>query len=171
MEDARPNRGTPLAARKDVLLGVWLTRTLETYPAASRGFLTREKDSFRNPVGHTLREGLANLLDGLLGARDVADLVPQIEPLVRLRAVQDFTPSQALSFLFLLKDVAREEAMRLGEPAITESDAIERRIDQLTLAVFDLYMKCREEISKIQVNAAKRSLFVQLRRGQREAAG
>jgi len=171
MEDGRPNRGTPLAARKDVLLAVWLTRTLETYPASSRDFLTREKDSFRNPVGHTLREGLASLLEGLLDARDPAELVPQLEPIVRLRAVQDFTPSQALSFLFLLKDVAREEAVRLGEPAITETELLEKRIDRLALAVFDLYMKCREEISKIQVNAARRSLFVQLHRGQREAAG
>lgn len=170
MEDGRSIRGTPLAARKDALLGVWLTRTLASYPSSSRDFLTHEKDSFLNPVGHTLREGLASLLDGLLAARDPTDLVCELEPIVRLRAVQDFTPSQALSFLFLLKDVAREEATSLGEPAITEIEILEKRIDALALAVFDLYMKCREEICKIQVNAARRSLFVQLRRGQREAS-
>jgi hypothetical protein len=171
MEDGRPNRGTPLAARKDALLAAWLTRTLETYPASSREFLAREKDSFRNPMGHTLREGLTSLLEGLLGAQDVAPLAPQIETLVRLQVVQDLTPSQALAFLFLLKDVAGEEAARLGEPARSEAETLEKRIDQLALAVFDLYVKCREEISKIQLNAAKRSLFVQLHRGQREAAG
>jgi hypothetical protein len=165
MGDGLPSRETLLETRKDVLLAAWLMRTLETYPASSRDFLAREKDSFRNPVGHTLREGLASLLDGLLGAQDVVDLVPLLEPIVRLRAVQDFSPGQALSFLFLLKGVAREEATRLGEPAITETEALEKRIDQLALAAFDLYMKCREEISKIQVNAAKRSMFVQLHRG------
>jgi hypothetical protein len=164
MEDNRPNRGTRLAERKDVLLAAWLARTFETYPSSSRDFLAGEKDPFRNPVGHTLREGLANMLDGLLGARDVGDLVPQFEPLVRLRAVQDFTPSAALSFLFLLKDVAREEVTRLRDPLVTEIAVLETRIDQLALALFDLYMKCREEILRIQVNAAKRSVFVQLRR-------
>jgi hypothetical protein len=171
MGDSLPNRETLLETRKEVLLAAWLMRTLETYPASSRDFLTREKDPFRNPVGHTLREGLANLLDGLLGARDVVELVPQLESIVRLRAVQDFTPSEALSFLFLLKDVVREEATRLGEATVAETGSLEKRIDSLALAAFDLYMKCREEISKIQVNAAKRGLFVQLHRGQREAAG
>jgi len=164
MGNGLPNRETPLTARKDALLAAWLTRTLETYPAESRDFLVREKDSFRNPVGHTLREGLASLLDGLLGARDVMDLVSVLEPMVRLRAVQDFSPNQALSFLFLLKDVAREEAARLGESACEETERLEKRIDRLALTAFDLYMKCREEMSTIQINAARRSLFVQLHR-------
>jgi hypothetical protein len=171
MGDGLPSRETLLETRKDVLLAVWLARTLETYPASSRDFLTREKDSFRNPVGHTLKEGLAGLLEGLLGSREETDLVPALEPIVRLRAVQDFSPGQALSFLFLLKDVAGEEAARLGESAVAETERLEKRIDRLALAAFDLYMKCREEISKIQLNAARRSLFVQLHRGQREAAG
>jgi RsbT co-antagonist protein rsbRD N-terminal domain len=166
MEDDRPNRGTPLVVRKEALLAVWLTRTLETYPAVSRDFLTGEKDPFRNPVGHTLRERLASLLEGLLGAQEVTDLVPALEPIVRLRAVQDFTPGQALSFLFLLKDVAREEMARLGESASTETERLEARIDRLALAAFDLYVKCREEICTIQVNEAKRSMFVQLRRAK-----
>jgi hypothetical protein len=171
MGDGLPNRETLLETRKEVLLAVWLARTLETYPASSRDFLTREKDAFRNPVGHTLKEGLASLLEGLLSSQEPADLVPALEPVVRLRAVQDFRPSEALSFLFLLKNVVREEATRLGEATVAETGSLEKRIDSLALAAFDLYMKCREEISKIQVNAAKRGLFVQLHRGEREAAG
>jgi hypothetical protein len=166
MEDSRPNRETLLVVRKEVLLAGWLTRTLETYPAASRDFLTGEKDSFRNPVGHTLREKLASLLEGLLGAQEVTDLVPILEPVVRLRAVQDFTPAEAISFLFLLKDLAREEMARLGVSASAETERLEARIDRLALAAFDLYMKCRDEIRTIQVNEAKRSLFVQLRRAR-----
>jgi hypothetical protein len=166
IEDRLPNRETLLEARKEVLLAEWLVRTLETYPAASRDYLTREEDSFRNPVGHTLKEGLASLLEGLLSSQEPTELVPVLEPMVRLRAVQDFSPGQALSFLFLLKDVAREEAARLGESAIAETERLEMRIDRLALAAFDLYMKCREEISTIQINAARRSMFVQLRRGK-----
>ena len=161
-QDDRPIRGSRLAAHRDVLLAEWLARTLETYPTTSRDFLIGEKDSFRNPVGHTLRERLASLLEGLLGAQEVTDLVPILEPLVRLRAVQDFTPSQALSFLFLLKDVAREEMARRGESASPEYERLEARVDRLALAAFDLYLRCREEICTIQVNEAKRSLFVQL---------
>jgi len=166
IEDGRPNRDTPLTARKDVLLAVWLSRTLETYPAESRAFLTRVKDSFRNPVGHTLKDGLSSLLEGLLGVREATDLVPALEPIVRLRAVQDFSPGQALSFLFLLKDVAREEAARLGGATLEEVARLEKRVDRLVLAAFDVYMKCREEICMIQVNAARRSMFVDLQRAK-----
>jgi hypothetical protein len=166
MGDGLPSRETVLETRRDVLLAAWLMRTLETYPAASRDFLAGEKDSFRNPVGHTLRERLASLLEGLLGAQEVADLVPALEPIVRLRAVQGFTPGQAISFLFLLKDVARELMARLGESAATETERLEARIDRLALAAFDLYVKCREEICTIQVNEAKRGMFMQLRRAK-----
>lgn len=170
MDSGDQNPGTPLAARRDVLLAVWLTRTLEAYPTSSRNFLALEKDPFRNPVGHTLKEGLANLLDGVLGSGDFAEMVADLEPIVRLRAVQDFTPSQAVSFVFLLKGVLREQVSGLGDSALPQIRTLEERIDRLALAAFDLYMQCREEMVKIQVNAAKRSLFVPLHLGQKGAA-
>ncbi len=171
MDERGGNRGTAWASRRGALLAAWLARTLDTYPPSARDFLTRERDAFRNPVGQALREGLANLLDGLLDARAAAELLPELEPVERLRAVQDYTPSQALAFLFLLKDVLREAETLPGGPATAERETIEERLDQLMLAAFDLYMRCREDIWKIEVNAAKRSLFVPLRRGEREAAG
>ena len=189
-----------LLERKQVLLEKWLERTLATYPSQTLRFLKGEKDRFRNPVGHTLREGLATLLDELTGEMDPAKIGPALESIVRLRAVQDFTPSQAVGFVYLLREIIdgewagdRDAAIVAvggrsggftppwrdkpaatppwrGEPAATSggSSAMHRRIDELALLAFDLFMKCREEIYEIKAREAQRKVYVLERICQRE---
>lgn len=73
---------------------------------------------------------------------------------MRLRAVQDFTPSQAVGFVYLLRDILQEQ-FAAGVPP-----NVQKRIDTTALLAFDLYMKCREEISDIKVREAQRKLYV-----------
>jgi hypothetical protein len=148
-----------LANQKQALLEKWLERTLATYPRQTLQFLHDEKDRFRNPVGHTLREGLATLLDEVAGEMDAARIRPALESIVRLRAVQDFTPSQAVGFVYLLREIFAEEGEGAGSPAM------QKRIDELALLAFDLYMKCREEIFEIKARAAWRQTYVAERLG------
>ncbi len=143
-----------LSEQKRVLLEKWLERTLATYPPQTLRFLHAEKDRFRNPVGHTLREGLATLLDGLIGEMHPAKIGPALEGIVRLRAVQDFTPSQAVGFVYLLREIFDEELEDGGSPVM------QKRIDELALLAFDLFMKCREEIFEIKAREARRQMYV-----------
>jgi hypothetical protein len=140
--------------QKSVLLEKWLERTLATYPPQTLRFLHGEKDRFRNPVGHTLREGLATLLDGLTGEMQPAAIRPALEGIVRLRAVQDFTPSQAVGFVYLLREILDEELQGGVSPAM------QKQIDELALLAFDLFMKCREEIFEIKAREARRQVYV-----------
>ena len=57
-----------------------------------------------------------------------------------------------------------------GEPAATSggSSAVQRRIDELALLAFDLFMKCREEIYEIKAREAQRKVYVLERLSQRE---
>jgi hypothetical protein len=64
---------------------------------------------------------------------------------VRIRAVQNFTPSQAIGFVFDLKGLIRAMAPA-DRQASKEMVVIESRIDALALLAFDLYMSCREKI-------------------------
>lgn len=150
-----------LADQKQALLDKWLEQTLATYPSQTLRFLHGEKDRFRNPVGHTLREGLATLLDEITGEMDPAKIGPALESIVRLRAVQDFTPSQAVGFVYLLREILQEESAG-GEPS-----AVQKRIDELALCAFDLFMKCREEIYEIKAREAQRKVYVLERLRQR----
>jgi hypothetical protein len=82
---------------------------------------------------------------------------------VRLRAVQDFTPGEAVGFLFLLKGILRDvlgaTGGQLGGPP-GPIEALEDRIDRLVLLGFDRYAACREQMAEIRVNEARRRLFV-----------
>jgi len=71
--------------------------------------------------------------------------------------VQSFSPSQAVTFLFDLKKVIRDELkVELMEKTISdELINFEFLIDQVVLRAFDLYMKSREKVFKIRVNEIK----------------
>ena len=143
------------------ILDDWLARIANSYPAQTARFLLNERDPFRNPVGSTFKENLPPLIDAVFGETDTAAAGPPLESMMRMRAVQDFTPGQAVGFLFLLKKVIRERLRPRGD----EQVILENRIDELALAAFDLYVKCREQINEIKLNEARRSLYVAMRRG------
>jgi len=146
---------TSFSLSRNAILEEWLARTLRTYPAEASRFLLQEKDPFRNPVGHAIQQGLPVLFDQLVGDMDAARITPALEEIVRIRAVQDFSPSQALAFLFLLKSLLREH---LSDP--DQRALLEARIDELALRGFDLYIECREKLHEIKLGEAHRRLFV-----------
>ncbi|MEK7403672.1 MAG: RsbRD N-terminal domain-containing protein [Acidobacteriota bacterium] len=126
--------------RKAAIAEAWLERTVAAYPEPARRFLLEEKDRFRNPVGHTLREGLAALLDEALGEMDRARITAVLDDVMHVRAVQDFTPTEAVAFLPALKPILREH--KLG--------TLDTRIDELALIASDLYQQCRRQIEEIR---------------------
>jgi len=140
----------------------WLARTLQTYPEHTGRFLSQEKDPFRNPVGSTLKDALPVLLDGVFERTDPIQITPALDSIVRIRAVQDFTASQAVAFLFLLKPVVRE-VLWGDSQALQDREglaALDGRIDEMALLAFDLFMKCRETIYEIKAKEARRRIYV-----------
>jgi len=139
--------------KKNAVVAAWLARVIEDYSESSARFFRDEKDPFRNPIGDAFRRGLPVLFDQLVGPMDPARLTPALEEIIRIRAVQDFTASQALTFIFQLKSVLREQ---LGD----RPPEIEERIDEMALLAFDLYQQCREQLSEIKVNEIKKRYFL-----------
>ncbi len=166
-EPARPLMET-LAARRDAIVQEWLARTLQSYPEHTSRFLVQEQDPFRNPVGQSLRDALPALFDEIVGGMDSAALRRLLDPIVRIRAVQDFTAGQAVAFLFLLKPVVREALRRENHthPDWDDLAALDGRIDELALLAFDLFMRCREQVYEIKANEARRRVYL-LERMQR----
>jgi hypothetical protein len=149
-----------LLNRRNRLVKQWFERLIQTYPESTTGFLSREKDPFRNPVGHTLQEGLSALFDGLLQSKEIVSLTPVLDGIVRMRAVQDFTAAEAMVFPFLLKQIIRTEFAADTPRYFDELAALETRIDELALLAFDIFMKCREQVYELKVNEIKRRAFV-----------
>jgi hypothetical protein len=151
---------TILADRKGIIVKKWLERILQTYPETTTRFLSHEKDPFRNPVGHSLKEGLPILFDGLIRSRDMESMKPVLDGIVRIRAVQDLTASQSLAFIFLLKQIIRAESKAEVLRYSEEFAALENRIEEMGLLAFDLFMKCREQVYEIKANEATRMAFL-----------
>jgi len=146
-----------LLQKKPPILKRWLQLIMESYPADARRFLKKQKDQFANPVGHTLSKEIGGLYDELLQGIDRERSSLILDRIIRIRAIQDFSPSQALSFIFLLKRVIREEIeTEIQEERLSdELWRFESGIDELALMAFDIYMKCREKIYELRANEAK----------------
>jgi hypothetical protein len=149
-----------MRARKDAVVQRWVREVLAAYPEDAAALFQREQDPFANPLGHSMREGIGGLLDAVVGDMDPDKLRKHLDSIIRIRAVQQFAPSQALSFLFTLKpilgDVFPEAKADLGLARGLEM--IDNRIDQVALMAFDLYTECREEVSKLRINEVKRQV-------------
>ena len=121
----------------------WIERVLAAYPAEAASHLGSRQDPFRNPAGHTIRESLTTLARELLDGMDEAAVAGALDGIVRLRAVQGLRPSEALGFVFKLREAVVEAASQVPPD-------FEGRIDALALMAFDQYMACREQIAGLR---------------------
>lgn len=143
-----------LSGKKQAILEKWFDSVLETYPHDTAKFLKRQKDQFANPVGSTIYKGMGSLLDLIVNSVDVDNITKSLDEIIRIRAIQDFTPSHALAFVVDLKRVVREEIKgeTCASQLIDELPEFDRRVDSLLLLSFDIYMKCREKIYELKAN-------------------
>jgi hypothetical protein len=151
-----------LAEKKTDIVKKWFDAVVETYPNETSTFLKKQKAQFTNPVGYTLSEGLEHLFDALLRGMLPDTVARFLDSIIRIRAIQEFTPSEAVSFIFRLKKLIRQELSIeiLHQQGIDEElAAFDSAIDDLALYAFDLYMKCREKIYDIKANEARRMTF------------
>jgi hypothetical protein len=132
---------------RDEVLKRWIDRVFDEYPEETAKFLRSNSDRFANPVAAGLREGLAEILDGILRGVEPHELTPALDRVIRVRAVQDFEPSMAVGFVFDLRDLLRESGR---EGVNGSSDEMDRRIERLGLHAFDVYMRCREDMWRIR---------------------
>ena len=155
-----------LLEKKPIILKRWFHLILKTYPADASQFLKKQKNQFSNPVGHTISHGIEDLFEELLQGMNPVKISPILDTIIRIRAVQDFSPSQAIDFIFLLKKVVREELKKeIKENQLSEELVMfDSMIDNLALLSFDIYMKCREKIYELKVNELKNMTYGLLKR-------
>ncbi|MGD8228857.1 MAG: RsbRD N-terminal domain-containing protein [Desulfobacteraceae bacterium] len=150
-----------LSEKGPAVLDRWLKLVLESYPADAQRFLKKQKDPFANPVRHTISKALENIYKALPEEVDRDTVSPFLDRVIRIRAVQDFSPSQAIAFVFLLKQVIREVLDKDIQEHHLSADllALESRIDELALVAFDVYMGCREKIYALSANEARNQVY------------
>lgn len=143
-----------LQDHRDSIQERWLDLIFSGFPARGHEFLRSEANQFHNPIGHTLREDTAIILQGLIDGVGVEELAPSLDRIVKIRAVQDCLPSEATMFVFHLKTAVREALATEGAtyPELVEFEAT---IDRLACDAFDHYMTCKQKIFEIGARAEK----------------
>lgn len=155
-----------LEEKRAALTKRWFDEIMATYPLDNTGFFQKQEDRFANPVGHTFSKGIESMLDALIEDKDLAEGLPFLKDIIKVRAVQDFTSSKAVSFIFSFKKVVREELkkeIRQGQIA-DELLNFESKIDNLALFAFNIYVECREQLNQLKVDELKRLTFTLLKK-------
>jgi hypothetical protein len=147
----------------------WLACTLRTYPDQAGRFLREERDPFRNPVGSAFSAAFEALAEELFGRFDRARVSAALDGVVRVRAVQGFTPAEAVAFVPMAGDVLPRAALGPSALALVES-----RIGEMSVLAAEALSACRDQIREIGARAARRRVFVPERaqawRERRDAA-
>ncbi|MBW2093818.1 MAG: RsbRD N-terminal domain-containing protein [Deltaproteobacteria bacterium] len=151
--------GKLLSGQKTDITRKWLDALVDSYPSDTRRFLRKEKSRFANPVGQTYKDEVERLFEAFVNDQ-TETMTSALDGILRVRAIQDFTPSGALGFLFQFRQIIREALQGKGlgngtSGAVKEAD---EKLDQLLLTGFDIYSKRREKIYDLRVNEIKRQV-------------
>lgn len=157
-----------IAEHKTELAEKWAEMILGTYPPETQKVWKNNVNRFSNPVGTTIREAAEELVGLLLSWEDANAICCALEQLVKIRSVQDFSPSQALSFVFLFKKLLRDEFFKDMKKSGELEDLLrfEAKVDNLMLMAFDIYSKSREQVYKMRVEEVKRAQHTLLKKAR-----
>jgi hypothetical protein len=158
LSDLLDSRATEITER-------WRSLTLAVYPKDT-GRAMRAAQPFKNPVGEALTESLAELFKGLATGADIVDLHEPMDRIVRIRAVQDMRPSDAVGFVFFVKRAVRELLPEGGAHAAELAD-FESRVDELALLAFEIWGSCRNQLLRAQMRSVQRGSSHLLRLAKR----
>ena len=149
-----------LEKKKEAVVNAWFEQVMQTYAPDTAVFYQNQKDAFANPVGSTTKQALVKLFNALLDPQENESLADLIDPLIRIRAVQNFTSSQAVGFVFLLKSIVRNLFQKNRKKLkVDELLEMESRIDGLALIGFDVFMACREKIYSMKTNVERDKIY------------
>jgi hypothetical protein len=146
-----------LSRNGPVILKRWFNLILETYPADAATLMRKDKDQFTNPVGSTFSREIEVLFKKLCEGTQNERCQASLDSILKIRSVQDFSPSKAVGFVFLLKRAIGETLKNeiCKESVMDEWLKFQSSIDDLALQAFDAYMECREKICEIRINQAR----------------
>ncbi len=159
-----------LLLRKEIILEKWIKLILDGYQAEGARFFTENDNPFQNPVGTKTKSESELILSQILGEMDLVLIEESLDKIIKIRAIQEFSASEAVSFLLFLKNIISEEIKADECKDIQTSDVltIYERIDKIMLMAFDIYMNNRERISQIKINEIKKKFtFVNMDRKPR----
>lgn len=139
--------------RKEIL-DQWFHQFIGAYPQESVKYFERVENEFTNPIGSNVHRSLVAIFDELIGEQDADKIYKDLEMIMRIKAVQDVTPSQAIAFVFGLKSIMRKsftKEINNGTIKLNELLDFEDALDTIALLAFNIYVDSRELVYDMRV--------------------
>lgn len=150
-----------LRAHEKSLLDAWFEQMMHSYPTEARKYFKKINSGFTNPVGANLYHSLGGLLHELISDAPDADVVNEhVYMILRIKAVQEVLPSQAVSFVPALKQIVEDVCGKaLTDAGVTTKEWLEfySDIDTVGLYAFDSYSESRELIYKMRLDQIRQT--------------
>lgn len=147
-----------LLQKQEAVLHKWLCIIFEPFGPGAPAPTAAGSDRFTDPVGYTISGNAALLLNALINGEGPEASRGCLEKIIRIRAVQDLTKSQAAGFMADLKTVIRskvlDEATKYG--LTEELDGLEKRIDRLGHMADEIYIDMKRKIRELAIKEAKK---------------
>jgi hypothetical protein len=158
-----------LSDKRSTILSNWCDAVIADYPQDTSNFIQKNDNRFANPIGFTIRDSFGHILDALLSGAGPEASTVFLDNIIRIRAVQDFSPSQAVSFIFTLKKVVRDAVVQDKTHPIENDELVllDGQIDAFALASFNIYMQCREKLYDIKANELKNMTYRLLQKAEK----
>lgn len=149
-----------LQEKKKQILSIWIDRTLDSY--TSSDFFKSSRDQIANPIGANVRAGLSKVFDLLLQGAKAEAYTSALDQVIRIRAIQDFTPSQAVVPFLELKWVVRQVLAddKKINPLAEDLAEFDCEVDRVALAAFDIYAGCREQLYQVRIQELKNGSYI-----------
>ena len=150
-----------LIEKKSSIVGKWTERLLKTYSEETLKFLKADRNQFSNPVGNIISTNADSIYDEIISGNNPDKLRSLLTDIIRIRAVQDFTPSEAIGFVYILKEVICEELEEFKKDPKFNNEFYEicEKIDEMALIAFDIYVECKEKVHRIRINEIRYNLL------------
>ena len=143
---------------KSKIVERWLGLIFDSYGEDASEFFQKKGNGFANPVGSIISTNAELIFSELINRNDKEHLFIFLQDVVKIRAIQKLTPSEAVNFIHLLKKAIKLEVIDKRSNSISLDDYLDLQesIDQLALLTFDIYQEAREDINRIRINELKK---------------
>jgi len=143
----------------------WFKALVSEYPEESARHIGSSTDEFANPIGHVIGEVADSMVKGLAEGAPASELAERMFPLIKIKAVQSFTPAEAMNCLLALKRMVLSRLKTSGhEDAEAIAASVDLLFDEMLCLCFNLYCQCRDKLHEVKEDELKRNLFMLLKR-------
>lgn len=140
-----------LIENKGEILDGWVDQVLASYPEDAARIFKKGTDRFANPIGSAVKKSLWDIYVLLFEKDEPEKIVTPLEQLVQLRAVQEFSPSEAVGMAYILKHVVKIECSKENVDDQEGWFVFDKKVDTIAYTLFDMYMQCRERLYQVRL--------------------